>query len=480
MKASSVDELKKIIAGCATVGDQVKVTDQAAFRNGPIDKLVYNAVFADSAEVKGMARWIIKSAAMDMGIWSASIQGLYEAMGRGDVKKQYTVPAVNIRGMTYDVARALIRAAIANKSAAFIFEIAKSEIDYTYQRPAEYSTVMLAAAVKEGFCGPIFIQGDHFQVNAKKHKADPKKEVDSVKGLIEEALRAQFYNIDIDTSTLVDLSHTTLDAQQRLNYEVCAELTGHVRKLEPSGVTVSVGGEIGEVGEKNSTVEELTAFMDGYTKAVKAKGVKGISKISVQTGTSHGGVPMPDGTVAKVALDFDTLDKLGDMARKKYGMCGAVQHGASTLPDELFHRFPQVNTGEIHLATGFQNMIFDSKNLPASLREKVYKGLHEKFADEKKAGQTEEQFIYKTRKKGFGLVKEELWTLPEPVRQAIGAELEAKFDFLFKQLAAVDNAEDVNKYVNSGKVLPNLQLETEAAGGKGVTKISSKGDASGE
>ena len=33
---------------------------------------------------------------------------------------------------------------------------------------------MLAAALREGFRGPVFIQGDHFQVNAKKYAVDPK------------------------------------------------------------------------------------------------------------------------------------------------------------------------------------------------------------------------------------------------------------------------------------------------------------------
>jgi len=35
----------------------------------------------------------------------------------------------------------------------------------------------------------------------------------------------------------------------------------------------------------------------------------------------------------------------------KYGMAGAVQHGASTLPAELFDRFPKLGACEIHLAT---------------------------------------------------------------------------------------------------------------------------------
>src|SRR5262249_13633831 len=147
------------------------------------------------------------------------------------------------------------------------------------------------------------IQGDHSQVNQKKYLADPEAEVGEVKKLIAEEIGAGFYNIDVDTSTLVDLSKTSLAEQQRVNYERAAEITRFIRDREPQGVTVSVGAEIGEVGGHNSTVEELHAFMEGYNAAVAAGGDgAGISKISVQTGTSHGGVVLPDGSIAEVKL----------------------------------------------------------------------------------------------------------------------------------------------------------------------------------
>src|SRR5213076_3441861 len=196
-----------------------------------------------------------------------------------------------------------VRAAKKLNAGAFIFEIARSEIGYTEQRPHEYAAVVLAAALREGFTGPLFIQGDHVQVNAKKYAVDPEAEIAAVRGLIEEELAAGFYNIDVDTSTLVDLSQPTLDTQQRVNVERAAELTKFIRDREPPGVTVSVGAEIGEVGGKNSDVHELRAFMDGYGRALaRLEGgpYTGISKISVQTGTSHGGVVLPDGSIAKV------------------------------------------------------------------------------------------------------------------------------------------------------------------------------------
>jgi fructose/tagatose bisphosphate aldolase len=400
-----------------------------------IDDLIYTAVFSPDPATSQAAGFLIRRGAAALGIISASIQSLYEAMGRKELCG-FTVPAINIRGITYHVAQAVFRSAIKGNVGPVLFEIARSEIGYTKQRPLEYTCAVTAAAVKSGWRRPIFLQGDHFQINAKKFAADAKKETSAVKDLIREAIVAGFYNIDIDTSTLVDLSQPTVKDQQRTNFTLAAELTALIRDLEPKGITVSVGGEIGEVGGKNSTVDELQVFMDGYLEELKKRGesFKGISKISVQTGTTHGGVPLADGTVAKVKIDFEVLAKLSETSRAQYGLSGAVQHGASTLPNEAFDRFPATGTAEIHLATGFQNMIYDSKGFPVKLRAKIYEFLLADMSDEWKEKDTQEQFIYKTRKKGFGPFKMELWNLPSDVRDEICAELERQFAFLFDKL----------------------------------------------
>jgi fructose/tagatose bisphosphate aldolase len=303
---------------------------------------------------------------------------------------------------------------------------------------------MLAAALREGFRGPLFIQGDHFQVNHKKYATNPQPEVDAVKALVREAVGAGFYNIDIDTSTLVDLSKGSLREQQRLNYEVGFDILKEVRKVEPDGVTISVGGEIGEVGTQNSTVEELQAYMDGLN-ALLPPGMHGLSKISVQSGTSHGGVVLADGSIADVKLDLDTLERLSKVARDQYGLSGAVQHGASTLPDSAFHNFPKRETAEIHLATNFQNMLFD--RIPAALRREIYDWLTANAKDERKPADSEEQFFYKTRKKALGPFKRQLWDLPADVKRQIAAAYDDKFRFLFEQLAIGGTAATVARHV---------------------------------
>ncbi|MCF7907631.1 MAG: class II fructose-bisphosphate aldolase [Candidatus Omnitrophica bacterium] len=421
---------------------RIEIVDEAKFRDSGIDSLLDTIILSNDAHLRRLSYWVVYSAGLRLGVVPSSIQGLYNAMGQKKVSG-FTVPAMNIRTLTFDLARAVFRAANKINAGAFIFEIAKSEIGYTDQRPLEYTAVITLAALKENYQGPIFIQGDHFQLKAANYLKDPKKEISQLKELLEEAIGGHFYNIDIDSSTLVDLEKDNLDEQQKNNYEVCSEITHRIRQLQPEGVEVSIGGEIGEVGGKNSTSEELNAFMQGYVKSVGDK--LGISKISIQTGTSHGGVVLPDGSIAKVSIDFDTLAKLSEIAREKYGLAGAVQHGASTLPNEAFHRFPEVGCAEIHLATQFQNMVYDY--LPLPLKEKIYTWLHDNCSGEKKPDWTEDQFIYKTRKKAFGPFKTQIHSLPGELKDKISSVLEEEFTFLFEQLKIKGTKEHVDNYV---------------------------------
>lgn len=434
---------KKLHGIVSVVDGRLRVENSDALRN-IMDELVFDAVFAGNDEEKRDLLMFVKELAKAYGAVPSSIQGLYEELGRD--YHGFTVPAINIRGLTYDVAKAVFRNAKEKNAGAFIFEIARSEIGYTKQKPLEYAAVVLAAAVREGFIGPVFIQGDHFQLIRKNFLSDPDAETGYIKGLINEAIDAEFYNIDIDSSTLVDLEKPKVEEQQRPNFEKAAELTEFIRGIQPPGVDISVGGEIGEIGGKNSSQEELRAYLDGFKETFRTKG-KGLSKLSVQTGTSHGGVVLPDGSLAKVKIDFDTLRILSEIARKEYGLSGAVQHGASTLPEEAFDMFPKTGTSEVHLATGFQNIIYDSKHLPAEFREEVYAFIKQEYSKEWKEGQTEEQFIYSTRKKGFGPLKKKWWELPGVVKEPIMKALEAQFGLLFEKLKVVNTVNIVKKTV---------------------------------
>jgi fructose/tagatose bisphosphate aldolase len=450
-----VKELIELVEGSLQVeGTVVKVLDADKLREN-IGKLVeVSALGSDKAQ--GWARYLVRAAALDLGIVPASIHDLYLARGRGDAPMTWTTPAFNLRVLSYHAARAMFRAAQKIDGAAFIFEIARSEIGYTGQRPAEYSTNILAAAIAEGYEGPVFMQGDHFQVSAKRFAASEQSEVNAVKALITEALSAGFYNIDIDTSTLVDLDKPTVPEQQALNYQLSAELGAYVREKEPEGIIASIGGEIGEVGGYNTTEEELRAFMEGYQAELArlAPGEPGLSKISIQTGTSHGGTVLADGSIAAVTIDFDTLRKLSVIARNEYGLGGTVQHGASTLPEENFNQFVQNEAIEVHLATNFQNMFFDLA--PDGLRSEMYAWLDKTHANDRKPDMTDEQFYYKTRKNAIGPFKEQQYALPESEIEKLSNAWEDQFSRLFDLLGVAGTRKYVEQFVEPVLIRPEL------------------------
>jgi fructose/tagatose bisphosphate aldolase len=464
--ASSVSDLLSRLEGAAHVdGDRLVVEDAGRLRGEPIRNLAWTAVFSDDEAAVEAARWIVWEASQELGIRSASIHELYMARARGEVSG-FTVPAINIRAQTFDMARTACEAAQDAGVGAVIFELARSEQTYTFQRPIEYATSVLAGAIAAGWPGPVFIQGDHYQFNAGKYTDDPEGMTEEIRRACRMAIEAGYRNIDIDSSTLVDLSKPTLDEQQRENYRRAAELTALIRTLQSDGVTISVGGEIGEVGKKNSTEEELRAYLDGYRRELdsRAPGGIGISKVSVQTGTSHGGMPLPDGSVAQVKLDFDVIKRLGEVARKEYGLAGCVQHGASTLPDELFHHFPAVETAEIHLATGFQNLLYEHPAFPKELHERIEHWCFDYTADERKPDQTDEQFVYTTRKKAIGPFKRELWDLP--TKDEILAAQKRKLAFLFTELGVNDSRPMVDRYVEPVELhrpLPDVLREAAPA-----------------
>ncbi len=145
-------------------------------------------------------------------------------------------------------------------------------------------------------------------------------------------------------------------------------------------------------------------------------------------------------------MDFDTIRRLSAVCRE-YGLAGAVQHGASTLPDELFHHFPEVDTAEIHLATGFQNTLYDHPAAPRALLDEVEVWVHANAADERKEGETEQQFVYKARKKALGPLKRRLWELE--TKDEILATQAQKLELLFHELRVPGTRGTVEEFVTA-------------------------------
>jgi len=424
----------------------IKVINEKLLKEKVIDNLIYSTVFSENQMVSAKCKYIIINTARSLGIIPSSTNNLYKNGFAKEKIKEITVPAINIRTLTFEIAQLIFNLMLEKNIIGVIFEIAGSEIDYTKQSPSEYASCILAAAIKTGYKGQVFLQGDHYQFNKNKFYENKKQETQRLKELIKQSVNAFFYNIDIDASTLVDLEKKDLIKQQEENYKQTLELTEYIRKIQPKNINISIGGEIGHIGGKNSTVDDFNAFMKGYAQGLSNRKIEGISKISIQTGSNHGGIIGPDGKILDVDIDFNVLSLIGNLAKKDYGLGGVVQHGASTLPEDLFSHFPKYNTLEIHLATEFQNIIFEY--LPDQLKQKVNEWILKNCKNEWKTDWNETQFIYKLRKRALGLFKKELWDLKDSDKNKIFIELRNKIEFLFKHLNLFDTKSKFLEYID--------------------------------
>jgi hypothetical protein len=280
--AASVGELRNLLDGIAHVdGERLVIDDVETFRESGIKDVVWSATFSEDVAVVEAARWIVWEASQELGCPSASIHDLYMARSRGEYSG-WTQPAINLRTQVFDMVAAGCRAAAELGAGSPIWELARSEQAYTYQRPGEYITSVLAGAIHAAWQGPVFVQGDHYQWNASNYAADPDKVTKALHEATLNAMSVGYGNIDIDSSTLVDLGFDTLDAQQQVNYTRAAELAAVIR--ENQELVVSIGGEIGEVGKENSTPDELRAYLDGFDREFRSRvgdDVVGLSKVSV-------------------------------------------------------------------------------------------------------------------------------------------------------------------------------------------------------
>lgn len=439
---------------CRLERGTLTILDEKKFREHTVASLAYFAVFASEPEVRDTARYIIRVAARTLGAYPASIDPLYAWIAkRGHLG--FTVPAFNVRGLAFDFARAIFREAIDANAGPFVFEIARGEMDYCDLWPEEFSPMVLAAAIAENYHGPVFLQADHTQVHADRF-ANPETrdaELRAMEDLMTRALANDFYNIDIDASTLVDLSQSSVIEQQRDNIVVTDHFAQIIRSHEPAHISVSIGAEVGEIGKSNTTEEELKTFLHGF-REIFPRRMRGLSKVAIQTGSSHGGEVNSQGILETPDVDFHLHHTLSPLARI-FGLAGTVQHGASTLPLKILPEFPTNECLEIHLATGLQNVIFHNANLPQDFRQQITEEQMAMLKNEWKKEWTRDQFLYKTLKKTWGTFKEEWWHLDMPVRESIRSDLRLVIREYFEKLQMHDTRECLEDHIP--KVITDVQ-----------------------
>lgn len=352
------------------------------------------------------------------GVYPASIGPVYRALAAGRVAP-LTVPAINLRGMTYDLARAVWQVVREMDAGPVIFELAPSESRAGRQTFGEYATLVLAAAVREGYRGPVFLQVDHFQVDRLDPQADA-----AFQNWCAQAAAAGMLQVDFDASGLT--AHNDAVAPQAACAWATAAAVRYHDRLAPEADVV-FGAEVGEIGGANTTVDDLREFMVAYAAAPGP--APELDKISVNTGTTHGGLVDATGQPGAMPLDFARLAELSSVARQEFGLPGVVQHAASTLSLAQLAQLPALGVCEVHLATGIQNCVFDHPQFDPDLRARMAAELLDTHTEaeghDRREGAelTPAQRFYAGRWTSWGQFKHELWNLPEQSRAAIRVSL---------------------------------------------------------
>lgn len=297
-------------------------------------------------------------ACTEVGIRPAPVGPIYRALAE-DALPPLTVPAFNLRGLTFDTARAIYGKAKQLNAAGLMFELAPSEAATGDQSFTQYAALICAAAASVDYRGPVLIQGDHFEVRTVGQLGETEQ-------LARLALRSGFMQIDLDAAGLA-VAGVNPATRQGPNATATASLISKLSTSAPAGTIF--GGEVGEIGGANTTPEELETFIE-LVRDQAGTAASLFGKVSVQTGTRHGGMSDEAGRPTRMPLDLSLARELADVARAK-GFGGIVQHGASTLQPDQFSALPAAGIIEVHLATRLQDLVFDSASFPASLLDEM-------------------------------------------------------------------------------------------------------------
>jgi fructose/tagatose bisphosphate aldolase len=383
----------------------------------------------------------------EKGLYPASIAPVYQALGRGELPPM-TIPAFNVRGLTYPLARAIWRAALQADCGPIIFELAPSEATGCDQTFEEYAAMVMAAAFKEGYRGPVFLQGDHFSID---HLSD----TEPLTELALQVIESGFYQIDIDGSHQYNSQAEQLTDFHAPNAQVTARLISALRQKQPRDIHLTLGGEVGEIGGRNTSVEDLIAFRSELQNYLP-KDTAGLDKISAQTGTTHSGIVLPDGSTGRMSVDFSLIAQLAQQARQ-FGWSGMVQHGASTLQIKDLAQLPAAGVVEVHLATQIQNILFDHPAFPIELRDQMKRELVKSTrgaeGDQLETADdlSEAQRFYQARWAAWGIYKSQLWQLKPEVISQIADSLAEWATSIFQSLKVAQRSQILQDFYPGGE-----------------------------
>jgi hypothetical protein len=436
MLFKNAQHIKDALEGIIAIeGNELRVVDSDDLRERLIDRLVYNAVFHESEPLRQLLHWMIREAAVRLEIQPASMQRLFAAMATG-APADFTVPALNLHVLAYDLARACFRAAQDAAAGAYVFELSEGEDGAPFLDPLEYASCVLAAAIKEGHPGTVFLQADFLRLDSARFRESRADEVDRLTARIEAALAAGFFNLNLNTLGLVDGSRPSLPEQQAPSFVACAELAALIRALEPTQVDSSLGGAIAETYHRNETANALRAFVGGFLPEFRNRNTvePGLSKVILH---SRGQEPAA-AVEPPVSVNIEVLKDLAEVARREYGLCVSVK--AQYLPDELLAQLPANGTGEVKLTSDIETWVYGHEAFPENLRQEIRHWIDGQWAVEHRLGETDEQYQGRVIRQALQPFKQRLWDLPKETRDRIASDLRTRIETHLRALNVKDSS----------------------------------------
>lgn len=297
--------------------------------------------------------------------------------------------------------------------AALLFEIAKSEVGYTGQSPAEFYQKITETARQIDFDTPYAIHGDHITIKENTPEA-----IASAKNLIEQEVAAGFTSYAIDASHNFNFDGKTEREQLSDNIEITVKLAD----LIPRDASLEV--EVGEVGRTNAdgtkkltTVAESVAFIE----ALKEQGVKP-DLLAINNGSIHGNIFDEQGNIVEqVGIDIERTKAIVDAIRP-LGV-KLAQHGITGTPLRLMHLLIDAGISKGNVGTNWQNIVVE--NLPQDVLAKMeswtLESEHAKKMLAKKPKISRKELVAKNIKHSLKVFKGELLGLPDDVKQKIDA-----------------------------------------------------------
>jgi hypothetical protein len=420
----SATGLEGLLRDCLEVRDNgVKIIDAHRLREERIDALVYNAMFQPSERVRYFLSWLIRQVAAGNAIYPASLQGLYTAAARGQTPT-LTLPAISLRVMTYAGGRAAFRAARETGAGALAFNLDAAA--KPAQSPLDYATCLLAAALREGYEGPLFLQANFLHERPMADEPAHSDELERLKELVEEALNEAFFNLELDATRMENLTLPDLSAQEQACYADCAELASFVRQTEPGGVGSAIGIQFNSRGDPEHRVQRLRAFMTGFETEFTSRAghVPGISKFNLNI---------------RGKVDLDIAADFAEVARREYWLPTSVSMDSAAMPDDVIEAVADLPFVGAHLGSRLEDRILDHLAFPGQLRQAMQHWIDTTYGEAHQPGEGDEDFYRAMRPLAYEQFKREMWDLPRQTQEAIMADLQTGLVEDIKRLKVEDS-----------------------------------------